>query len=77
MWYWGSSWGGRKFEIYIDGQKLISEDNTGRWNQSRFQEVEYDIPESMLQGKNEIRVKFQAIPGNTIGPVYNIRLFRK
>lgn len=75
--YWGAEWGGRKFDIYIDDEKLLTEDNTGRWNQSKFQDIEYDIPASMLEGKNHIRVKFQSIPGNTAGAVYFIRLVRK
>ena len=75
--YWGAEWGNRKFDIYIDDQKLITEDNTGRWNQSKFQDVEYAIPDAMLKGKESVRVKFQALPGNTAGAVYYIRLVRK
>ena len=75
--YWGAEWGGRKFDIYIDDEKLLTEDNTGRWNQSRFFNVEYDIPNSMVKGKSEIRVKFQALQGNTAGAVYFIRLVKK
>ena len=37
--YWGAEWGGRKFDIYIDDEKLITEDNTGKWNQSTFKDV--------------------------------------
>ena len=72
--YWGAEWGSRKFDIYIDDKKLISEDNTGRWNLSSFQDVEYTIPDTMVKGKEKIRVKFQALPRNTAGAVYYIRL---
>ncbi len=75
--YWGAEWGNRKFDIFIDDQKLITEDNTGRWNQSKFQNLEYPIPDEMIQGKNHIRVKFQALPGNTAGAVYFIRIVRR
>lgn len=75
--YWGAEWGNRKFDIFIDNEKLITEDNTGRWNQSQFQEVKYEIPDSMVKDKKQIRVKFQALPGNTAGAVYYIRLVRK
>ncbi|NQU85878.1 MAG: glycoside hydrolase family 127 protein [Mariniphaga sp.] len=74
--YWGAEWGSRKFDIYIDDKKLITEDNTGRWNQSRFQEIKYNIPDSILEAKEHIRVKFQALPRNTAGAVYYIRLVR-
>jgi hypothetical protein len=75
--YWGAEWGNRKFDIYIDDQKLITEDNTGRWNQSQFQDIEYAIPDAMVKGKESVRVKFQALPGSTAGAVYYIRLARK
>jgi hypothetical protein len=75
--YWGAEWGNRKFDIYIDDEKLITEDNTGRWNQSQFQDIEYAIPDAMVKGKESVRVKFQALPGSTAGAVYYIRLARK
>jgi uncharacterized protein len=75
--YWGAEWGNRKFDIYIDNEKLVTEDNTGKWNQSQFQYVEYKIPDAMITGKNNVRVKFQALPGNTAGAVYHIRVVRK
>jgi hypothetical protein len=74
--YWGAEGGNRKFDIYIDGEKLITEDNTGRWNQRKFQEVEYAIPDPMVKGKESVRVKFQPLPGNTAGAVYYIRMAR-
>lgn len=75
--YWGFEWGSRKFDIYIDNEKLVTEDNTGRWNQSAFQDVVYEIPDSMVEGKDFIRVKFQAHEGSSAGGVYYIRLLRR
>jgi DUF1680 family protein len=74
--YWGAEWGNRKFDIYIDHEKLVTEDNTGRWNLSMFQDVIYPIPDSMVTGKSHVRVKFQAHPWNTAGAVYMVRLLR-
>jgi DUF1680 family protein len=74
--YWGAEWGNRKFEIYIDDQKLVTEDNTGRWNQSVFKEIVYTIPDSLVNGKENIRVKFQSLPGSTAGAVYYVRVVR-
>jgi hypothetical protein len=31
--YWGYEWGSSIFDIYIDEEKLISENNTGKWYQ--------------------------------------------
>jgi len=75
--YWGNERGNRKFDIYIDDVKLVTEDIIGKWDQQKFQYVEYSIPDSMVKGKENIRVKFQALPGNTAGAVYYIRLTRK
>jgi DUF1680 family protein len=74
--YWGAEWGNRKFDICIDNEKLLTEDNTNKWNQSMFKDVVYPIPDSMVRGKSHVRVKFQAFPGNTAGAVYYIRLIR-
>ncbi|MET0636875.1 MAG: glycoside hydrolase family 127 protein [Chitinophagaceae bacterium] len=74
--YWGAEWGKRKFDIFIDDEKLLTVDNTGKWNQSEFQQTEYTIPSSMLNGKEKIRVKFQSYPGSTAGAVYYIRLVK-
>lgn len=74
--YWGAEWGNRKFDIFIDDEKLVTEDNTGRWNQSRFQEVTYEIPDAMVKDKTHIRVKFMALPGNTAGAIYYLRLLK-
>ena len=72
--YWGYEWNSSKFDIYVDDEKLLSEDNSGKWYQSKFIDVQYKIPESMLAGKDHIRLKFQAVPFSTAGPIYYIRL---
>jgi DUF1680 family protein len=74
--FWGAEWGNRKFNIAIDDAPLATEDNTGRWNQSLFKDCVYTIPDSMVQGKTQVRVKFQAFPGTTAGAVYAVRLLR-
>jgi hypothetical protein len=74
--YWGFEWGSRKFDIYIDDIKLVTENNTDKRYHAKFQDVEYTIPAPMVKGKDHIRVKFQALPGNTAGAVYYIGLTR-
>jgi hypothetical protein len=74
--YWGNEKGNRNFDIYIDDEKLVSENLSGKWNQNKFQEVEYKLPNAMIQGKDHVRVKFQALPGSTAGAVYYVRLAR-
>jgi hypothetical protein len=74
--YWGYEWGSRKFDIFVDDVRLLTEDNTGRWYQSKFQDVEYEIPNAMVRGKDHVMVKFQALPGSTAGAVYYLRLVK-
>ena len=42
----------------------------------RFKTVDYAIPASMLNGKNEVRVKFQAHKGKQVGQIYGVRIIR-
>jgi len=74
--YWGAEWGRKNFDIYIDDQKLITEDNSNRWNISQFKDLTYEIPPAMLQGKEYVRIKFQAHPRSATSPVYAIRLVK-
>ena len=74
--YWGAESGNRSFDIYIDDQKLITENISDKWKQNKFKNVEYPIPDTMLNGKEFVRVKFKALSGNMAGKVYNIRLLR-
>jgi DUF1680 family protein len=74
--YWGAEQGKRTFDIYIDDEKLAKETISGKWNVQQFKDVEYAIPASVLKGKKTIRVKFQALPENTAGAVYDVRLVK-
>jgi uncharacterized protein len=74
--YWGAEWGNRKFDIYIDNEKLLTEDNTNKWNQSAFKDVVYPIPDSMVEGKSHVRVKFQSHQWSTAGAVYYVRIIK-
>ena len=74
--YWGAETGNRKFDIYIDNEKLVTENISGIWNRKEFRNVEYPIPDSMLKGKDYVRVKFQSLPDNIAGAVYYVRIVR-
>jgi DUF1680 family protein len=75
--YWGNEAGYKTFNIQIDNEKLVSENITGKWNVSEFRNVEYPIPNSMVEGKNNIRVKFQAPASGYAGGTFYIRLLRQ
>jgi hypothetical protein len=56
---------------------LPRENNTGRWNKNSFIDMEYPIPDSLIEGKSQIRIKFQAQPGAATSQVFYVRLARK
>jgi hypothetical protein len=74
--YWGSEQGNRTFDIYLDDQLLATENIGGKWNNSEFQNVVYDIPANYLKGKDAVRVKFQSRADSHAGGIYNVRLVR-
>ncbi|MBC7390547.1 MAG: glycoside hydrolase family 127 protein [Opitutaceae bacterium] len=75
--YWGNETGSRTFNITVDGVKLVTENITGKWNINDFVNVEYPLPNSMVQGKDSIRVAFVAAINNTAGGVFDVRILRK
>jgi DUF1680 family protein len=75
--YWGNESGYRTFDILIDDEKLVTENITGKWNVSEFRNVEYPIPNSMVEGKDNIRVKFQAPASGYAGGIFYLRLLRQ
>jgi len=73
--YWGvDDWGTRRFEIYVDDEKLIEVNNSRRWRSSVFKTEEYRIPASMLEGKEYVRVRFQSAQGTQVGGIYDVRM---
>ncbi len=74
--YWGNEGCTRTFDILIDGNKLVTENLVGKWNRDEFINQEYPIPNSMVTGKNEITVRFQATSG-MVGGIFYVRLLRK
>ena len=73
--YWGNEGCTRTFDILIDGQKLITENIVGKWNQSAFVNQEYVLPSRMTDGKDSIVVRFQATTG-AAGGVFYVRVLR-
>ena len=72
--YWGFYWGTKKFDIYIDDKKLVSVDTSNHSNISQFIEATYRIPDSMVKGKEKIRVRFQAQSHSSTSDIYYVRL---
>jgi DUF1680 family protein len=65
----------RAFEVLVDGQH-IGEQRFEPSSVSRFFNVEYAIPQSLLRGRDRIVVRFQAAPGSEVAPVFGLRTTR-
>lgn len=74
--YFGFEWGDKRFDIYIDDERLTSVNTKEHTRISQFQEMSYEIPDSMLDGKKSIRVKFQPREGSATSEIYFLRLIR-
>ena len=70
--YWGGDTGPRAFQIYIDGS-LLTDESLHLDAPNSFFDRRYTIPGSILQNKDSITVRFEALPGNTAGGVYGVR----
>jgi len=75
--YRGDEKGARKFDILIDGKKLVTENIAGKWNKTGFVNFEYQLPDSMIVGKKSIEVRFVTEQENTAGGVFYVRILRK
>jgi hypothetical protein len=65
----------RRFEILVDGARLAEQTLPGG-GASRFLDLEYPLPPSLVEGKQRVTVRFQAAEGREIAPVFGIRTIR-
>ncbi len=73
--YWGvGEWKSHEFDILIDDVLVKEVNNTGKYRISEFKYETYPIPVELLQGKQQVRVKFVAKPRKQIGEIYEVRL---
>ena len=73
--FWGvGEWKTHEFDIFVDDELLTSVNNTGKYRISEFKYETFPIPASMLESKDQVRVKFVAKPGKQVGEIYGVRL---
>ena len=73
--FWGvGEWKTHEFDIFVDDALLTSVNNTGKYRISEFKYETFPIPASMLEGKEQVRVKFVAKPDKQVGEIYGVRL---
>ena len=73
---WGNETGKCDFDILVDDQPLASLNTSGKWNRNEFVEEEIPLPASLLEGKDNVNVKFVAKKGCSTGGIYHVRLIR-
>lgn len=74
--YWGKEPEHRVITIYIDGQQLVTDQISGKWDKGEFVNVEYHIPAGMLKSKEYITVKFTADDNHKSARIFYVRLLK-
>jgi DUF1680 family protein len=66
------------FELLIDGQHLADQSLQRRSPELEIKlyDVEYEVPASLVQGKQKVTVKFQPKENSSIGGVFGVRMIR-
>jgi hypothetical protein len=67
--FWGSDSGNRTFDILVDDRKLATQ-TLDRNRPDAFFEVDYEIPPTMTEGKQQVTVTFRGHPGHFAGGVF-------
>jgi len=73
--YYSDEWRKRTFEILVDGQR-VGEQVVEKGGPPRFFDVEYAVPEPLVQNKKTVTVRFQSTHGSEIAAVFAIRMIR-
>jgi len=74
--YFGFEWGDMQFDILIDDEKLASVNTTEHIRINQFQDINYKIPDTMVEGKESVRVKFKPKKGSASSQIYFVRIVR-
>ena len=74
--YWGGFTGSKTFDILIDGEKIATENVSGK-KDGYFIDVQYDIPEEFTANKSHVTVRFQPHVGHRAGPIFAARMLKR
>ena len=73
--YWGGYTGGKTFDIIVDDMIIATENISGK-KPGEFIDIVYDVPETLLSGKDKITVRFVPHEGHRAGPVFGVRTIK-
>jgi hypothetical protein len=65
----------RRFDIFVDGTRVAEQTLPGAGT-SRFLDVDYRLPPSLVEGKPRVTVRVQAVEGREVAPVFGVRMIR-
>ena len=68
--YWGNEGYEREFDIKVDGTVVATEKINGKWNTDAFQNVDYEIPVSLVKDKESVEVSFEPKSNNYAGGLF-------
>ena len=73
--YWGMDNRGRAFDIFVNGQKIATED-LNKYKGSKFYEIAYPIPQEITKYKLMAIIKFVPQKRNAAGPIYGAKIIK-
>lgn len=73
--YWGDD-DNRLFDFYVD-DVLVATQELKHSRPHEFFDVEYAVPPTLTEGKQQVTVKVQARPGSTAGGLFGFRTVRR
>lgn len=74
--YWGSERGRKMFDIWVDGEKIGTQELNNN-DAGKFFDVTYTLTPDKLKDKQLVTVKLIALPGKRVGAVYTARIINK
>lgn len=74
--YWGNERGSRTFDILVDGEVLVTETISRKWNREEFVDVRYPLPAERVEGKDYVTVTFRPHANNVAGGIFDLRIVR-
>lgn len=73
--FWGSDFGGREFDILVDGAKVVTL-NLENNRPGQFYDEVYPLTKALTENKISVTVKFQAHPGRTAGGIFGCAILK-
>lgn len=74
--YWGSERGRKMFDIFVDDQKLGTQELSSN-DPGKFFDVQYTLPTEVIAHKNRVTIKLVALPGKRVGALYGARVVKR